>query len=438
MDELNNSDLRFEWIKDKLIEHDYDKSAVNKLYRKFKKENDYVCTLESYKRYVRESFNQLMIENQNEPEKIIVEEAVKLSTTKQKLQDKNRVINKLNRENYRVFNLLEEMNKELLKAIKEVDLGKFKLKEHKIKNDSKVGIVTLADIHAGCKVEKNLNLGNEYNFDVMSNRIKHYVSRTIIEFKNQNISNIVVVGLGDWISSQRRLSEKMTSSASLTRSILLTAHIIMQALIELQEHFNVSVVAVAGNESRLYDDEPMSSADWLVSHNGDYIIFHMLRQMLEDKTPIKFYNSNFREIVININDANFLILHGDTLKSKNNIEKSIQDLVGSKALSNNEIIKIDYVLVGHFHHCRISDFFTVVGSMIGADHYSGRDLHYTNRASQVLLTIDKDGKNIEGKRIDLQDIYYNVEGYEIKSELERYNIESSDNFNTEVIIRNLV
>jgi predicted phosphodiesterase len=424
------------WIKNKLIDLDYDKHEVKKLYKEYKKETDSQCTRESYNRKVREAFNSIMEDIQNRSDEELTEFVLKVESQKQKQMDKNRIVSKLNRENYRVFNLIDEMNREVLKALSTNKINSFKLTSHKFKPGSKVGIVTIADIHGGCNVEKNLNLGNEYNFTIIGNRMKVYIARVIEEFKNQGITNIIVVGLGDWISSQRRLSEKMTSAASLTRSILLVAHIIAQALVELQQQFNVSVVGVAGNESRLYDEESMSSADWLVSHNGDYMIFHILRQILSN-TPIQFYESNFREIIVNINGANFLILHGDTLKSKNDIEKSIRDLVGSKILSG-QVSHIDYVVVGHFHHCRISDFFCIVGSMMGADHYSGRDLHYTNRASQVILTVDEN-KVIEGKRIDLQNIYCEgVQGYEIKSELERYNIESKEVYNTEVIIRNLV
>lgn len=424
-----------QWIKDKIVECNYDKNSVLKYHKQFKKDTGSKCKLDSFRKRISEVFKEVLLELKEEPEMETIKFASILSASKQKLQDKNRIIAKISREDYRIFNLLEEMNRELISVINnKSDLFNFNLKKHKMKeNNQKYGILTLADLHAGCLVEKKLGLNNEYNFNILSNRMKYYVTKAIEEFKNHNVTDVLVVGLGDWISSQRRVAEKMTSATSLTRSILLTAHIVMQALIELQEYFNVSVIAVAGNESRLYDEDKMSSSDWLVSHNGDYVIFHLMRQFLLD-TPIRFYDSNFREIVVNYGGVRFLFLHGDTFKSIAGIEKKVKNIAGSHIMAKQQ--QIDYIMFGHFHHCRISDFFSCIGTMMGADYYSDRDLHYMNRASQALFIVN-DGV-VEGKRIDLQNIYYNVKGYNIEKELERYNIKNGEQYNNEIVIRNLV
>jgi len=425
------------WIKEKLIDYDFSVKQVNKHYEEFIKETDsnssYASFQQTVSRVKRNLLNDLKDDGSHQ---LVIDEANKVNSIKQKLQDKNNVVSKLNRETYRIFNCLEDLNTELINTIKNTEWNipnAPKLPKKNLKN-RKYAVITLSDIHAGCLVEKHLELNNEYNFEILANRLRYYIQRSIEECNAKEITDILVVGLGDFISSQRRLSEKTTSAASITRSIMLMSYILIQALHELRKNFETSVLMISGNESRIYETDNMSSSDWLVSENGDYAIFNIVRMIYEiHKTDITFIKTNFREVTYNFGGVDFLFLHGDTLKSKSNINKKIKDLVGDYMLNKKR--NVDFIVFGHFHTSDISDYYCGVASLMGSDHYSNRDLRFTNRASQTILFIEN--KSVEGKRIDLQNIYYDYPGYDIKSELEYYNVKPIS-ANTEVVIRNLV
>lgn len=406
---------QIDWIKSKLIKFNYDKNEVLKLYKDFKSETNSTGSLDCYRKRISEAYKEILVENPNEEN--LIEYTAKINASKQKLTDKNNIITKEIREQNRLHNLLEDQNDELIKLLKTIDLNKFKLIEHKIKKEKqKFGIIVLSDIHAGQLVEAELNIGNEYNFNILSNRLKYFISRCIIELINNKVTDVLLCNLGDNITSNRRLSELTSLNSSLSKATLLLTYILKQVIIELQKYFNVSICFCVGNESRSYNDN-MSSANLLVSENYDFTIHNMLRIMFE-KSSINFIESNNREDVITYGNKNFMILHGDILKDKKIVEDKIRDLISRY----NTIFKksVDYTLLGHFHSTNINSYYSISGSCMGSDNFSGRDCLYLNRASQIFGIIEND--SIEFKNIDLQNIYYNIKGYDIIKELEYYGI----------------
>jgi predicted phosphodiesterase len=385
------------WIKNKLISLNYDKKSVLGLFEIYKSETNSNGSLDSFRKRIGEIYQEILIENPEQKE--LIENLCQLSLNKQKMVDKNNFTNKLNRENYRLLNFVQESNDELIKLLINVDLNNFKLTEHKIKPDKqKSAIICLADLHAGQLVEKSYNLNNEYNLTVMTDRLNYYIDRCIDEFKLNGVTDVLILGCGDFVTSSRRLSEKLSLAASLIDSSFVVINVLRQNIIKLQKYFNVTFAGVVGNESRTYDDL-MSSAQFLVNENYDYLIMRALKLLFE-KSPVKFLDNNIREDIIQFGGKNIFLMHGDTIKSKKDIEDKVRDVI-SRYMTNNNI-KIDYFICGHFHSCTISDFFTVSSSMMGADFYSGIDCLYMNRASQVYGYIVNN--QIEMKRMDLQNI----------------------------------
>ena len=63
--------------------------------------------------------------------------------------------------------------------LSKIDLSKFKIVEHKTKEPIKIGICQLTDTHFNTLLNESESLGNSYNFDIASKRLKKFITETI-------------------------------------------------------------------------------------------------------------------------------------------------------------------------------------------------------------------------------------------------------------------
>jgi predicted phosphodiesterase len=355
------------------------------------------------RRYKRE----LCIED---PDKEIIEHNVILAKQKQKAQDKNRIANKSFREYARVENALTEYSKEILNVLKtnnELFKNFTKLHEYDSTKVNQAGIITLADWHFNELIDLSFN---KYNFTIASKRLKKLAEKAIKRFESENIKEIFVVGLGDFVNSDRRLDELLSQATNRSKATVLTTYLIGKFLYHLNQHFNLDVVSVMGNESRLKQE--MSFSDSAISDNYDFVIFGMLREMCRNTPGIKFGSIDTYHTVIKISNFNFLCMHGYGNTAQ--IEKYTIQTIGRYA---NQGIKIDYVFYGDKHSSRIGDYFARSGSGCGGNSYSENHLNLSSRASQNIFIVNEN--DIDGMRIDLQNTD-GYQGYDFPSELESY------------------
>lgn len=428
-------------VKDYLIkrlkELEFDKQSMynKEEFRKFLNETGSNGKYKSYQRQIQQYFREYFMNEINNNE-VISESLERLQAAKQGLQDRNAVVNKINRESNRLYNHLEALYTEYVSVMKEygTDLKDCKLKSEKVDSSSGYGILHLSDLHSNMKIEAKEELDNEYNFTIMSKRLKKFVTEAIFYFKAKNIKNVCVVMTGDLISSDLRESQKLNRITNQVKASLLTSYILKQVLIELNQFFGLRVASVCGNESRLQDF--MSSDEILCTSNYDFLIFNNLRLWLEDNTNIKFdIGGNYRERLLDINGFKVLLLHGDTLGQSRDIGKQLKNIMTKYAIKG---VKINCVLSGHIHSCNISDIFSRSASLCGVDTFAGNELNlFDGRSSQNIYFINKD-KSYDALKIDLKDTSDIDIGYNIKQELEQYYIKENFDYNNEVIIRNLV
>jgi hypothetical protein len=427
-----------EYIKNKLIENNLsiDSLCNREEYKKFLEATGSNCNYSSYKRRLYENYEEIVITSV-ENEGVISENIVKLQANKQALQDKNTVVNKINREQNRLYNHLRELYQGYIDIMSnnKLDLNKFKLKSEKIKNNKNWGIIHFSDFHANKKIEKKENVNNEYNFTIMSRRLKKFVSEAIFHFKSNNVENVFVMMTGDLISSDYRMNQKLNRVTNQIKASLLTTYILQQAIMELNQYFGLKIACVIGNEARVQDDE-LYSDELLASNNYDYLIYNNLRLWLKD-TNIEFDTSGSPiEKCQKLGNFNLIMLHGHTLSNSRDMSKGVKDVLTKYAVKG---IQVHGIFSGHVHSCIIGDIFSRSSSMIGEDSYSSNDLHvFDGRPSQNIYIINSDN-SYTGIKIDLVDISTYI-GYDVKSELEVYYIEENSIMypNTEVIIRNLV
>ena len=341
----------------------------------------------------------------------IVQENVRLSKQKQKAQDKNRIFNKSFREHARIENAVEEYSKELISLFEKNSLHKT-LNSFDVNNKA-VGVIQFSDVHFNELVELE---NNKYDFKVASARTRYFVNKAKAYFKTVDVSNVVMALTGDLMNSDRRLDELLNQSTNRAKATFLGVDILQQAIIDLNQDFNVTIASVVGNEGRA--NKEMGWSNIVATDNYDYTIFQCLRYLFRDKS-IKFIHGDPSELIINVAGQNLLMLHGHgSLKGK--LDTTVNQIAGRYSLKG---IKIDYVIFGHVHSARVGDNFGRSSSMVGANDYSEKALNLNGRASQNCYIFYNNG-NRDGIKVDLQNV--KEQGYDIDKSLEAYNAKSSE------------
>ena len=247
-------------------------------------------------------------------------------------------------------------------------------------------------------------------------------------FKSQSITNVLLVQSGDLLNSDRRLDELLSMATNRAKATFLAVDIFQQVILELNQHFNLSVASVTGNESRVKDNWGWSTM--LTSDNYDYTIFQTLRYIFKNSN-VNFIDGDPTELVVEVAGQNLLILHGNGA-IKGGLDKSVTQLMGRYKARG---IGIDYVIFGHVHSARVGDNFSRSSSMVGANDYSEKALNLAGRASQNCY-IFYDNGNRDGVKIDLQN--YDDDMYDIDKSLEAYNAKSHDKVSTGTTIFKVV
>ena len=341
----------------------------------------------------------------------IVQENVRLSKQRQRALDKNRIHNKAFREHARIENAVEEYSKELISLFEKNSLHKT-LNSFDVNNKA-VGVIQFSDVHFNELVELE---NNKYDFKVASARTRYFVNKAKAYFKTVDVSNVVKALTGDLMNSDRRLDELLNQSTNRAKATFLGVDILQQAIIDLNQDFNVTIASVVGNEGRA--NKEMGWSNIVATDNYDYTIFQCLRYLFRDKS-IKFIHGDPSELIINVAGQNLLMLHGHgSLKGK--LDTTVNQIAGRYSLKG---IKIDYVIFGHVHSARVGDNFGRSSSMVGANDYSEKALNLNGRASQNCYIFYNNG-NRDGLKVDLQNV--KEQGYDIDKSLEAYNAKSSE------------
>ena len=164
-----------------------------------------------------------------------------------------------------------------------------------------------------------------------------------------NIKNVLIAMTGDLINSDRRLDEITNAAENRTNAAFLAVDLLQQFIMDLNLNFNISVLSVCGNESRVKDEPTWSSN--IASDSYDYMIFKTLEHIFKGSAGVSFIKGDIMESVIEISGKKILFLHGNGSVKSGATETSIQQIKGRYA-SNG--ILLDYVIFGHLHSCLIN------------------------------------------------------------------------------------
>jgi len=346
----------------------------------------------------------------------LIIQSVKLAKQKQKQQDSNRIERKTFREHARIENAVAEYGKELVSIAREQGeyLKSVTLPRTKIKEDSKaIGIFHITDWHCNELIDLP---HNKYDFNVLAKRAEKMVIEAIRFFKSFDIGTVVVASTGDMLNSDRRLDELLNQATNRSKATFLASHILKHVLLHLRQHFNIHVISVLGNESRVQKE--MSFSNESFSDNYDFTIFNHLKLMFEfaEIDGIQFGSIDKTEQVIDVCGQKWLLCHD--LNKALNTQKDTQSLIGRYHLAGNPV---DYVIGGHIHSTSTGDHGSRAASISGSNSYNEIALNLIGRASQNIHVVT--GKDRHTITVDLQDTD-GYEGYPVSEELLAYNAKS--------------
>jgi len=367
--------------------------------------------LASYYWFIARNFTTIaeMFDTDNE----LVEQNVKYKKQQQKFQDYNRIERKSFREYARVENAVAEYVEKLVEV--------FSTNPYKTdgitheSSDKAVGVIHVSDIHFNELIDIN---SNKYDFSVASKRFYKLVHEATQYFLMQGVTDVFVLFTGDLMNSDRRLDELVSMATNRSKATFIAVQILENAIMHLNQKFNVHLAGVVGNESRVGKDYNWSND--MVSDNYDFVIFNILRYKLKDVNGVSFLGlSNKHEEVVEVNGKNFLLVHGHQIGK--DISKDVSKLIRKYAQMD---IDIDFVIWGHLHEAMIADLYARSSSMCGSNNYSEDALLLVSRASQnVHVVFSKD--RIDSIKVDLQNTD-GYDGYDTQDWKDAYNPKSLD------------
>ncbi len=350
----------------------------------------------------------------------MAKEISSIAKSRQGYMDKNRVERKLWRDHTKIENALTEYNSALVDLIKKEGLAShIQGSYHEEKPGSPKMLVQLSDLHLNELVDIK---SNKYDFYVAAKRLKKLADEVIAMGKFKKVTTLVLTFGGDLLNSDRRLEEKLTFSTNRAKATQLSIILLSQFMVHLNQHFNLHMAGVTGNESRA--NLELGFSDILATDNYDFTIYDTLKLLFAENKGMTFAMMKANEEIIQIGFGgkdvkNILLMHGHQL-SENRMQKSIQEVIGK--YNHLYGIRIDFVLSGHIHNAYVSDYFARNASLVGSNPYSEEALNFVSKASQNLHIFYPE-QRVDSMKIDLQDVN-GIEGYPMEKDIDAYNAKS--------------
>lgn len=375
------------------------------------------------RRYIFVAENIEAISGVFETDRELVEQNVRYKKQQQKFADINRVERKSFREYARVENSVEEYIKELVRVFDENPYKPSGILH--TTTGTTIGVIQLSDLH----FNELINIkSNQYDFNIASKRLQKLAREARKYFLVNGVTDVFILCSGDCLNSDRRLDELLAMATNRSKATFIATQILENMIVDLNNHFNLHIAGVCGNESRVGKD--FNWGNELVSDNYDFTIFNILRYKLKDTKGISFLGmSDKPEEVIEINGKNFLMLHGNQLSK--DITKDVSKLIAKYAQVD---IIIDFVIFGHLHEAMIADRYARSSSLCGSNNYSEEALLLNGKASQNIYLVFPEDR-IDAIKVDLQDTK-EYPGYNNKDWQDAYNPKSVEKLHKqETILR---
>lgn len=247
-----------------------------------------------------------------------------------------------------------------------------------------------SDWHLGETVDyEQMNGINAFNVAIAEERIAQLV-RSMLKFQKVRppLTGLDIWILGDMASGFIHALEE-TNEIPAAEQYVRAGYLIADSIRQLAPHYpEINVAAIVGNHPRAAK-EPASKDAY---NNGDWIAYKMAEALTRDLTNVTWEIPPGGMIVRRFAGKNFLLWHGDGVRSSmpgvpwGGVMRRVNALKDTYAAMG---IRIDFVVVGHFHQRAIVPSVYMNGSLIGPNEYGVKNFGGGDPAKQLLLTFDE-------------------------------------------------
>lgn len=240
-------------------------------------------------------------------------------------------------------------------------------------------ICSFTDVHTGIKIS---NFVNEFNEDILKNRIRQYLDK-ILEVQYRHNSENCYIILSELLSGVIHSTLRIENNQNLIEQFLTIMDYLSQFLTELSYRFNtVHIFVVEGNHSRIIANKD----DSLTGENMDMLAIPFLSAKLQNFNNIIFHNNNIETSIATFKVRNSIIAasHGDKDNPDNVVQKFTMFLG----------MRPDIIYLGHRHTNGLTTAYDVKvvqsGAISGSDNYC-MDKRMRNRPEQTISVITNKG-----------------------------------------------
>ena len=299
-----------------------------------------------------------------------------LRKERMKLQTVNIERNRIDRQDARYELFYEQIGQYIQKAIPP------QLETVHIRHCKKKYIQCIADIHDGIEF---VSTNNEYSPKIVEDRFAILLDETIKFVKDKGITELTVLGLGDYIQGVLRANDLRANDTAVVKSCVHVSQLLIDYLNKLSAYVKITYIDVAyANHSQIRYLGTKANA--MMDEDLGYVIANYVKTGLLNNDRVEVIlpedDDTFVEIP-NIFDFNLIACHGHQLRGLNN---AVADL----SMQRHKFY--DALICGHFHGGKE----LVVGesyannvevlscqSFIGSDPYS--DSLYTGSKAAVSI-----------------------------------------------------
>jgi len=308
------------------------------------------------------------------------------------------------KKNKEIFDNVEEISKKVIANLGKRRRYKPDIKKSDLKKETWLQMIS--DFHYGLRV-KPVEIGGffEYNSKVAKKELDYLLLKTcrILKYHPNHPDTLIITFLGDMIDNAIMRDNQMAMiELQVTDQIMGVTELFTDYIIALSKYFKyIKCFGVYGNHGRITQSVKGAHP----KDNFDRIVYWGMQERLRGLDNISFEFTEAQHMLIGIEDWQFWLEHGDTVRSWAGIpfygakrEKSnISDML------NKFSEKADYTLAGHFHTDAEFENIFMNGSFVGGDIFSVGRLRRMNIPSQTILGINKKHGVVWKRKIQLID-----------------------------------
>lgn len=312
-------------------------------------------------------------DNLNKGLKVELQELQKLKCN---IADERAGLNKLLREQSRVEHI-QELAIKCVEKMKPLDMQYTSLDRFYGNNTL---VIALSDFHYGLEINE---FNNKYDGEVFDARLEYLLSRAIdIIIENENIRDIIVLGLGDFIAGLIHNVIRVQSRENVIEQVIGVSDALIQFIYKLSTYLPVKYYDCVGNHSRLYADKD----NCLSKESFDILIHELLVKRFASDEDVSIMNYTINEKIGEFEafGKKYAFCHGDGF----NVPTIAKDL---SAMTKNFY---EAIFIGHIHHVFVEEqngtMVIANGSFAGNDEYSNK-IRKTSVPSQNMFIISENG-----------------------------------------------